>query len=435
MTKFGNGYSKQPNEPSNQGNFNPAGDQPYQSGAHNTQAFPREEQFAAQAAEPQYESRLPSDGAAERQAAAHEKPKKVVGLGTAAALALVAALVGGTVAGVTASQLSAGSSNQAAQNAVTAPPAKKAAPKPKDGGSSYEQVASHVTPSVVSIRAIGQRGMEEGSGSIISSDGMVMTNNHVIATAAKGGGAKLEVTLNDGRTFAADVVAGDGSTDIAVIKMKDAKDLPTIQFGDSNDLSVGQEVVAVGSPLGLSSTVTAGIVSALQRPVRASGDPNSTDQSSLIDAIQTDAAINPGNSGGPLVDMNGNQIGMNSMIASPNQGSIGLGFAIPINQARRYAQQLIDHGKVTQPMLGVMVKNDPSVKGALLGPVEPGGAADKAGLKQGDVVVGVNDRLVDSADGLVAAIRSQDFGATVTLKVIRGHDTEPKEIQATLSGK
>lgn len=231
----------------------------------------------------------------------------------------------------------------------------KKASNPVKPGSTTD-IANKVLPSVVSIRVMTSRGGEEGSGSIISSDGLILTNNHVVA-GAEDGRAKMEVTLNDGRTLEADLVAADQPTDIAVIKAKNVTDLQPIEFGDSDMVNVGEDVMAIGSPLGLSATVTTGIVSAKNRPVQASGEDGG--EASLIDAIQTDASINPGNSGGALVDMEGKLVGIPSVIASTGggevAGSIGLGFAIPINQAERISKQLIDNGKAEHPIIGAKV--------------------------------------------------------------------------------
>ena len=198
----------------------------------------------------------------------------------------------------------------------------------------------------------------------------------------------------------------------------------------------------MGSPLGLSATVTSGIVSALNRPVRASQGGG---ESSLMDGIQTDAAINPGNSGGPLVDRNGKLIGMNSAIASLSSGgmsqggqggSIGLGFAIPSNFAKRVADQLIEKGEATQPMLGVRVSVMQSLGGgAVVAGVEPGSPGETAGLKPGDVITRLNDRPIDSADALIAATRSKAFGETVTLQVQREGESQPIPVEVTLSSE
>ena len=314
-------------------------------------------------------------------------------------------------------------------------PVKTEKPPAPDG--SVEQVAESVLPAVVSIEVASLAGGAEGSGSIISSDGKVLTNHHVVSEAADGK-AKISVTLNDGTKHPATFIASDVNTDIAVIQIEGVKDLPTIQFGDSDNLAVGQSVVAVGSPLGLSATVTTGIVSALNRPVRAAQGGG---ESSLMDGIQTDAAINPGNSGGPLVDMNGHLIGMNSVIASLSQGasgeagSIGLGFAIPSNFARRVADQLINEGSARQPLMGVEVDIRHASGGALINSVQPGSPAEQGGLKPGDVVTRINDRPIESSDALVAATRSFDFGETVKLQVQSRDSEETRTVDVTLSSE
>lgn len=361
-----------------------------------------------------------------------KKQKKTVGLGTALGLMLVGSVAAGSIVGVATTQFGSDSSGTGAYNSLEQPSLQRTTNA--DPGSA-EQVAEQVLPSVVSIQALTRSSASEGSGSIISSDGYVMTNNHVVAGVEQNG--VLRVTLSDGSTSEADFIAGDASTDIAVIKIRNATDLPVINFGDSDALAVGQEVMAVGSPLGLSSTVTTGIVSALNRPVRASGEGG---ESSLIDAIQTDAAINPGNSGGPLVDMQGNLIGMNSVIASISSasdigGSIGLGFAIPANYAKRVATQLIETGVVRQPMIGVSLANGANVSGALIASVQDGGPGASAGLIPGDVVTKLNDRVIDSADALIAAVRSHDFGETVTLTITQQDTSQTREVEVTLTSE
>lgn len=367
-----------------------------------------------------------------------EKQPRTMSMKSAAALALVAAIGAGSITGVVVSKENGGSGSktQVLDNLNQQPASNSTGSEAADG--SVEKVAATVLPSVVSIQVTTRTGVAEGSGSIISSDGYVMTNNHVIADA-ESGQAEITVNLNDGTEYKADLVAGDQNTDVAVIKLQGASGLPVMNFGDSSALKVGQEVVAVGSPLGLSSTVTSGIVSALNRPVRAGGDQNS--QSSLIDAIQTDAAINPGNSGGPLVDMSGNLIGMNSVIASTSTsstgeaGSIGLGFAIPANFARRVASQLIESGKATQPMIGVQLQSNATVTGAKIADVTAGGPGDQAGLKAGEVITGMNGRRIDSADALIAAVRSSDFGSTITLTVGDENGDNPREVEVTLTSE
>ncbi|QPK83822.1 trypsin-like peptidase domain-containing protein [Corynebacterium qintianiae] len=355
------------------------------------------------------------------------------GTGPAIAVALVTSLIAGAGAGYLAGNAAGDANASYVSDALDAKPASNSEPAPEG---SVEEVAATVLPAVVSITVEGPRGSAEGSGSIISGDGYVLTNHHVIAEGESG--AKIAVTLNDGTTHPATYVASDVNTDVGVLQIEGVQNLPVIRFGDSDELQVGQEVVAVGSPLGFSATVTSGIVSALNRPVRAAQGGG---ESSLMDGIQTDAAINPGNSGGPLVDMNGNLVGMNSVIASMSSspqggaGSIGLGFAIPSNFAQRVAKQLIETGEARQPMLGVQVSIVDPARGATVAGVEPGSPADKAGLKPGDVITRLNDRPIDSADALIAATRSRDFGETVTLQVQSEGSEDSRSVDVTLSSE
>jgi putative serine protease PepD len=284
-----------------------------------------------------------------------------------------------------------------------------------------------------------------------------MTNNHVIAAAAgpakppagggggnppggvlpPGGGAnppgggnppgganngapKTTVTFSDGRTAPFTVVGADPTSDIAVIKVQGVSGLTPVSLGSSSDLRVGQSVVAIGSPLGLAGTVTTGIVSSLNRPVSTTGE--SGNQNTVLDAIQTDAAINPGNSGGALVNMSGQLVGVNSAIAtlgadSPDaqSGSIGLGFAIPVDQAKRIADELISTGKATHASLGIQVTSDKGTPGAKVVDVVQGGAAANAGVPKNVTVTKVDDRPINSADALVAAVRSKAPGDKVAL--------------------
>jgi putative serine protease PepD len=307
---------------------------------------------------------------------------------------------------------------------------------------SVEQVAAKVVPSVVKLETAMGRQSEEGSGIILSSDGLILTNNHVVAAGAKGGQlggqSTTTVTFNDGRTAPFTVVGTDPSSDIAVIRAQGVSGLTPIAIGSSSNLKVGQDVVAVGSPLGLEGTVTTGIISAMNRPVASGGDAG--DQNSVLDAIQTDAAINPGNSGGALVNMNGELVGINSAIASlgdtsgpqAQSGNIGLGFAIPVDQAKRIADELIQTGTATHASLGVQVGNDATVNGAKIMEVVSGGAAAQAGLPSGAVVTKLDDRVIGSADALVAAVRSKAPGDTVTL-TYSDPSGASKTVQVTLA--
>ncbi|MEO6792675.1 MAG: trypsin-like peptidase domain-containing protein [Mycobacterium sp.] len=292
---------------------------------------------------------------------------------------------------------------------------------------SIEKVAVKVVPSVVMLETDLGRQSEEGSGIILSADGMILTNNHVVAAAAKADAGskappKTMVTFSDGRTAAFTVVGSDPASDIAVVRVQGVSDLTPITIGSSADLRVGQNVVAVGSPLGLEGTVTTGIVSALNRPVSTSGEAGN--QNTVLDAIQTDAAINPGNSGGALVNMNGDLVGINSAIATmggdsveAQSGSIGLGFAIPVDQAKRIADELInspDH-IASHASLGVRVTSERALHGAKVVEVVPGEAASKAGLPEGATVTAFDKRPIGSADALVAAVRSKAPGDQITL--------------------
>lgn len=372
----------------------------------------------------------------------------------ALAIAVVSAGVGGTVVLLAhPDRQPVGSVLQGSPNGAANVPAANLP------AGSVEQVAAKVVPSVVKLETEFGRQSEEGSGIILSSDGLILTNNHVVAAAKAGGPAPAAppaipglpplvpgapgapsgpgnsggpaapptggaptttVTFADGRTSTFTVVGTDPASDIAVVRAQGVSGLTPISVGSSANLRVGQDVVAVGSPLGLEGTVTTGIVSALNRPVATGGDANN--QNTVLDAIQTDAAINPGNSGGALVNMSGELVGVNSAIAtlggdSPDaqSGSIGLGFAIPVDQAKRIADELISTGTATHASLGVQVSNDTTTHGAKIVDVTKGGAAAAAGLPSGVVVTKLNDRVIGSADALVAAVRSRAPGDQVTL--------------------
>ncbi|GEL18588.1 S1C family serine protease [Pseudonocardia asaccharolytica] len=298
---------------------------------------------------------------------------------------------------------------------------------------SVAAIAARVVPAVVSLEIrVGDQG-GTGSGVVIDPAGYVLTNNHVVAPAAQVPGATVEAVFSDGSRAPAQIVGRDPKTDLAVVKVAVAN--PTVaQIGSSGALAVGDAVLAVGSPLGLAGTVTDGIVSAVDRPVRLDGGGNTGD--AVIDAIQTDAAINPGNSGGPLVDSTGAVVGINTAIRSLGQGeggSIGLGFAIPIDDARRIAEQLIRAGVVRHAELGVNAKSvtDGATDGAQVQNVVQGGAAAAAGIVEGDVIVRVGERAIAGADELVVAVRELEPGQNVSIQLIR--DGRPLAVTAVLT--
>jgi putative serine protease PepD len=296
---------------------------------------------------------------------------------------------------------------------------------------SIASVAAAVLPSVVQIKVSTAQGEATGSGFVLDEKGLIVTNNHVVS-GAQGG---VEVSFASGKTTTATVVGRSPSYDLAVLRVR-ATNLVALPLGNSDSVVVGDPVIAIGSPLGLSGTVTTGIISAKNRPVtageRAQGD------SSYINAVQTDAAINPGNSGGPLVDLDGEVIGVNSAIATVGSvlggesGNIGVGFAIPINQARRTVEQLINNGEAQFPIIGASLDGSFDGPGARIAvkpaadgtaPLVAGGPADRAGLRPGDVITAIDGANVAGSAELIVAIRSHRPGDTVTLTVRRsGHD-------------
>lgn len=318
----------------------------------------------------------------------------------------------------------------------------------------WTATAAAVAPSVVAITATSRGGGAEGSGVIIDKKGFILTNNHVVA-----GADEYTVTLSDGHTYAATVKGTDPSTDLAVVVLKNPpQGLTPIVMGDSSTLKVGDPVMAVGNPLGLAGTVTTGIVSALDRPVRTDSVPSQQQQDPfspfgeqdqgavsepvVTNAIQTSAAINPGNSGGALVNGAGQLVGINSAIASlsssgSQSGNIGIGFAIPVNEARQIADQLIANGVAQHAYLGVTPVDGEAridggtVAGAKLRAIGPATPAADAGLKVGDVITAVDGRRIDGADSLVGAIRAATKGQVVKLTVLR--DGKQLEVKATLT--
>jgi putative serine protease PepD len=335
----------------------------------------------------------------------------------AAAVSLLAGGVGGAVG----YSLADAPTTATTAAPVAAPTGGKA---PAEG--TIGAVAASVSPSVVNI----SNGQGTGSGFVIRTDGYILTNNHVV-----GGSDTVTVTFDDGSTAEAKVVGSDAGYDLAVVKV-DKTGLPVVTLGTSADVKVGDTAIAIGSPLGLQGTVTSGIISALDRPVTA-GEGTSSGDTSFINALQTDAAINPGNSGGPLVDGNGHVIGVNSAIASlgsssgGQSGSIGLGFAIPIDTAQRIANELIDTGHSETPIIGVTVDSQFQGPGAKVGDVTAGGPAADAGLQSGDVITAIDGKNVADSTQLVVAIRDKAVGDKVELTVDR--DGRTQQVTVTLA--
>ncbi|MGI9003223.1 MAG: S1C family serine protease [Pseudonocardia sp.] len=279
-----------------------------------------------------------------------------------------------------------------------------------------EAVAERVLPSVVQLRVEGPTALGEGSGMVLSADGLLLTNNHVVEPAADRG--RVTVVFQDGATAPAQIVGRDPSSDLAVIRAQNVSGLAPVELGNSEAVRVGQQVVAFGSPLGLGGTVTTGIISAVDRPVSVGGEQGAS-EATVLNALQTDAAINPGNSGGPLVDMQGRVVGINSAIATTGTqgGSIGVGFSIPVNQAKRVAEELVRTGKAARAILGVNVTSDPQLSGARISSVVPGSAAEAAGIRAGDLVIRFGDQLILAGDGLQAAVRSRAPGEVVEVEL------------------
>jgi putative serine protease PepD len=287
------------------------------------------------------------------------------------------------------------------------------------GASSIDvkSIASLVTPSVVSIKVTAPSGSGSGSGSIYktsSTSSYIITNNHVVDSAAVSGSILVEFINGD--TIAATIVGRDSNYDLAVLKVEKGN-LPTIKIGNSSNISVGDSVVAIGSPLGLASTVTSGIISAKNRPVTT----GTSGAESYVNAIQTDAAINPGNSGGALLDSAGRIIGVNSAIATLSSGgvsgSIGLGFSIPINEAKRVIDELIATGKSTRPVLGIFFDTTYTGVGAKISRLSPGDPAEKAGIPAGSIIKSIDGVKIADQVGAIVRIRSYAPGATVTVVV------------------
>ena len=345
----------------------------------------------------------------------------------AAVTAVVAGGVGGAV-GYTAARATTSPAQPTAFATLPAATETGVGSPPADG--SIAAIAIALEPSVVQLNVSGSQGSGTGSGFILRSDGYILTNNHV-ANIADGGGS-IKVVFNDGSKADATLVGTNPGYDLAVVKV-DKSGLPAVTLGSSSALQVGDTAIAIGSPLGLQGTVTSGIISALNRPVTAGGSGDAA----YINAIQTDAAINPGNSGGPLVNGSGQVIGINSAIATMGQGgqtgSIGLGFSIPIDTAKRIAEEIIATGTSTTPIMGVELDMNYSGEGAKVTTVSAGGPAASGGVQTGDIVTQFDGQSIADATALIVAIRSLAPGEQVTLTVQRNGQTQ--DVTVTLGSK
>ncbi|WP_461029720.1 S1C family serine protease, partial [Streptomyces sparsus] len=305
-------------------------------------------------------------------------------------------------------------------------------------------IAAAALPGVVTLHVRGSGEQGTGTGFVLDERGHILTNHHVVAPAGDSG--RIRVTFSGGETVTARMVGGDGGYDLAVVKVDDVSGLKPLPLGNSDSVQVGDPVVAIGAPFDLAGTVTSGIISATERPITAGGRQDGSDVS-YVDALQTDAPINPGNSGGPLMDAEGRVIGVNSAIRAADQGigapgdrqggSIGLGFAIPVNQAKRVAEELINTGRATHPVIGVSLDMSFTGDGAKVGTpdgdgeaVVPGGPADEAGVEEGDVITAVDGSAVGTGEELIVKIRSHRPGDRLELTVER--DGESRTVEVTL---
>ncbi|MFE4751648.1 trypsin-like peptidase domain-containing protein [Streptomyces mirabilis] len=366
---------------------------------------------------------LQQNGAAvETKTQRRKRARKALVLG-AVALALVSGGVGGAVGAYLERNGGVGD--------VTLPQAAKEAPgRARD---SVAGIAARALPSVVTLHVRGSGEADTGTGFVLDTRGHILTNNHVVEPAGSGG--EITVTFSGGESAKATVVGRDSGYDLAVVKVSGVGGLRPMALGNSDSVQVGDPVVAIGAPFDLANTVTSGIISAKERPITAGGEKGDGSDVSYVDALQTDAPINPGNSGGPLLDTRARVIGINSAIRSADggtdlqggqAGSIGLGFAIPVNQARRVAEELINTGRATHPVIGVMLDMDYTGDGARVGtkgggaPVTAGGPGARAGIKAGDVITEVDGQRVHSGEELIVKTRAHRPGDRLRLTLRRG---------------
>ncbi|MEZ7131683.1 trypsin-like peptidase domain-containing protein [Nonomuraea sp. AD125B] len=353
------------------------------------------------------------------------------GTGGLIAIALAIALVASGLGSVGTYLLTRPSGSAATDPSYSLGPVPTGAASREPG--SIAGVAARVLPSVVSLEVGNGSNTEGATGSgFLIKNGYVVTNNHVVALAANGG--EIKIQFNNRKTTSARIVGRDPGSDLAVVKPEETFGTPEITLGNSDQVVVGDPVIAIGSPLGLTGTVTTGIVSSLNRPVIAGDETGGgSEETAYISAIQTDAAINPGNSGGPLVNSRGEVVGVNSAIATLSRsiggqsGSIGLGFAIPVNQTRRVAEELISTGRAKRPKIGIVLEKDYRGQGVKIAtasvggqqPVTPGGPADKAGLRAGDVILEMDGLALQDGNELIALIRSKAPGSKINIKYQR----------------
>jgi putative serine protease PepD len=393
-------------------------------------------------------------------------PRKKSNAGKVASLIVAAALVGGA-SGLGGAYVGVGLWGGSGSSPVAAP--STVTINDTDDVNATTGIAAKVVPSVVTISASSDSSGGTGSGVILSEDGYIVTNTHVVTLDGATGNADIRVTTSDGRVYDAELVGTDPTYDLAVIKLVDASGLTPIEIADSADLNVGDETVAIGAPLGLSNTVTTGIVSALNRSIEVAssaapeddqpteGQDDGSGESPFffdfgqgeqgggqatetikIAVIQTDAAINPGNSGGALVDDEGRLIGINVAIASAGDssgqsGSIGVGFAIPSDVAERVATEIIENGEATHGLLGATVQStstveDTTIAGAYISSVTEGGAAAAGGLREGDIVTAFNGLPITSSVDLTAQVRAVAAGSTATISYVRDGEAQTTEV-------